>query len=172
MTVTIKNNQFSLPYEEATQKVEQMFKDNDIAASQNSSFRFTLKTPKNDLLEGELSLSPSDENAESVQIRLIYPVHYRGFSDDYIDTIDLVHSMEKMFRKCFAQAEDWSEVLECSDLKGAFETTGILSSQGLQTLSTTRDNIKLDFFKDTITLYGPLNSQLKDLLRELVAYYG
>ena len=174
ITVTIKNNQISLPYEEASGKISEMFNDADIKfGSQNSSFHFTLQTQKKDVLEGELSFSPpSDENADSIQIRFVYPAHYRGFPNDYIDTIDLVHSMEKMVRKYFPQAEDWSEVLECSGLKGAFETTGILSSQGLQALSTTKDNITLDFFQDKITLYGQLNSQLKDLLQELVAYYG
>ncbi len=173
LTVTAKTSQLSVPTDNGVSTIEEMFNRENVKFSRNdTSFNFTLHK-KGRAIEGELVLLPVAEDiVDSIQVRLVHPAGYRSFGNDYIDIIDIIGDIKTTVSKSFDQLLEFTTSLECSRLKGALEATGLLAKYGIESLTATKDSVRLDFSGETVVLYGKLNSELKSLVQELVAYYG
>lgn len=116
------------------------------------------------------SLDNTSGAVEGLELQASYPIDFRGFSDGFIDLVSLLKRLEKMLSDLYG-IHVFQESLQFIGLKKAFELNGVLRSHGLESLSTTKAPIRLDFADNEVTLSGPLDSQLKNLLQDIITYY-
>lgn len=116
------------------------------------------------------ALEAASGTAEGLEMEVHFPVRYRNFSDDFIDLVSTIKTLEGFCTDLYGTTM-YNEAVQFTGLKKSFELNGVLRNHGLESLSTSRGTLRLDLADSVATFYGSLDSQLKGLLADIITYY-
>jgi len=139
---------------------------------EGTKIRFEYLVPRVGIGYISLGLNEADGKVNSLELSLEWSIEFQKFADAFLDMTGAMRSLEDMFRKKYSTIASFEEILTCAGLKKAYELNGVLRKYSLENLTTKRgDETEVNFSDRDLTIFGRMDSSMKNLLQDLIAYY-